>query len=157
VEYSNLENQTYVTRITPMLLNFHVDKDELEGLISLLKKGTFENFSLFSKNPEIVHEMCNASRKVLKVLQENKPPLGIDFNDDYFEDGSISLSVALLNDEAAAMAELARKVTIIDAETFIKNKKNAKEAINGLWSIKEALRRWWINIDVPPDQKAIDR
>ena len=139
-----------------MLLNLYVDKDELEGLISLLKVGTFENFSLFSKDPETVHEMCNASRKILKTLRENKPPLDIDFDDDFFEGDFISLSVALLNDEAAAMAELARKLTIVEAETFIKNKKNAKEAINGIWSIREALKRWWVNIDVSPDQKGID-
>ena len=136
-----------------MLLNFYVDKDELEGLTSLLKAATFENFSIYSKNPEIVHEMCNASRKILKVLKENKPPSNINFEDEFFDGFSICLSVALLNDEALAMAELARKLTVTDAEVFTKNKKTAKEAIIGIWSIREALKRWWVNIDVPPEHK----
>lgn len=139
-----------------MLLNFYVDNDELEGLISLLSAGRFENFSIFSKDPEIVHEMCNASRKILKALLENKPPSNTVYDDEFFKGYSICLSVALLNEEAAAMAELARKLTIIEAETFTKNKKTAKEAINGIWSIRESLKRWWVNIDVPPDQKSID-
>lgn len=136
-----------------MLLNFYVDKDELEGLISLFKEARFETFSRLSKDPEVVHEMCSASRKILKALQENRPPSDINFGDEFFDgDSSVGMSVALLNEEAAAMVALVQKLTIVEAETFIKNKKNAKEAINGIWSIRDALKRWWVNIDGSPDQ-----
>lgn len=71
--------------------------------------------------------MCNASRKILRVLEENKPPPNIDFNDDFFDlESPVVLSVPLLKDEAEAMIHLAQKLTIVEAETFIKNKKLLK-------------------------------
>jgi hypothetical protein len=40
-------------------------------------------------------------------------------------------------------------MTIVKLEVILKNKKLAKEAMNGLWVVKESLNRWGSNIDLP--------
>ena len=55
----------------------------------------------------------------------------------------------LSNDEASALSQFLRRISIVKLEEILKNKKVAKEAMNGVWVIKESLNRWGSNIDLP--------
>jgi hypothetical protein len=55
----------------------------------------------------------------------------------------------LSTDEASALSQFVRRMTIVELEVILKNKHVAKEAMNGLWVIKESLNRWGSNIDLP--------
>jgi hypothetical protein len=131
-----------------MMLGFHADYEELIALRALFKAATFEDYSIIC-NPSSISDAQAAGRKVHTEIKNSLPPDESFLDDDLFEDGFLSVSVMLSTDEASALSQLVRKMTIVELEVILKNKQAAKEAMNGLWVIKESLNRWGSNIDLP--------
>jgi hypothetical protein len=131
-----------------MMLGFHADYEELVALRALFKAATFGDYSII-KNPANTSNAQAAGRKVLAEISNSLPPDGNCLDDDLFEDGFLSVSVMLSTDEASALSQFVRRLTIVELEAILKNKQAAKEAMNGLWVIKESLNRWGSNIDLP--------
>ena len=130
------------------MLGFHADYEELVALRALFKAATFGDYSII-KNPANTSNAQAAGRKVLAEISNSLPPDGNCLDDDLFEDGFLSVSVMLSTDEASALSQFVRRLTIVELEAILKNKQAAKEAMNGLWVIKESLNRWGSNIDLP--------
>ena len=131
-----------------MMLGFHVDFEELVALRELFKGATFEDYSVINNQANISDAQA-AGRKVHAEIRNSLPPDGNCLDDDLFEDGFLSVSVMLSNDEASALSQFVRRMTIVELEAILRNKQVAKEAMNGLWVIKESLSRWGSNIDLP--------
>ena len=131
-----------------MMLGFHADYEELVALKALFKVATFEDYSIIN-NPASTSEAQAAGRKVYAEIKNSLPPDENCLDDDLFEDGFLSVSVMLSTDEASALSQFLRRMTIVELEAILKNKHVAKEAMNGLWVIKESLNRWGSNIDLP--------
>jgi hypothetical protein len=131
-----------------MMLGFHADYEELVALRALFKVATFEDYSIIN-NPASTSDAQAAGRKVHAEISNSLPPDGSFLDDDLFEDGFLSVSVMLSTDEASALSRFLRRMSIVKLEEILKNKKLAKEAMNGVWVIKEALNRWGSNIDLP--------
>jgi hypothetical protein len=131
-----------------MMLGFHVDFEELVALRALFKVATFEDYSVINNQANISDAQA-AGRKVYAEIRNSLPPDGNCLDDDLFEDGFLSVSVMLSNDEASALSQFVRRMTIVELEAILRNKQVAKEAMNGLWVIKESLSRWGSNIDLP--------
>jgi hypothetical protein len=131
-----------------MMLGFHADYEELVDLIELFKADNFGDYSII-KNPANTSNAQAAGRKVLAEISNSLPPDGNCLDDDLFEDGFLSVSVMLSTDEASALSQFVRRLTIVELEAILKNKQAAKESMNGLWVIKESLNRWGSNIDLP--------
>ena len=131
-----------------MMLGFHADYEELVALRALFKAATFGDYSII-KNLANTSDAQAAGRKVLAEISNSLPPDGNCLDDDLFEDGFLSVSVMLSTDEASALSQFVRRLTIVELEAILKNKQAAKEAMNGLWVIKESLNRWGSNIDLP--------
>lgn len=131
-----------------MMLGFHADYEELLALRALFKAATFEDYSIIN-NPANTSDAQSAGRNVLAEINNSLPPDGNCLDDDLFEDGFLSVSVMLSTDEASALSQFVRRMTIVELEAILKNKQAAKEAMNGLWVIKESLSRWGSNIDLP--------
>ena len=131
-----------------MMLGFHADYQELIALRALFKAATFEDYSIID-NPSSTSDAQTAGHKVHAEIKNSLPPDESCLDDDLFEDGFLSVSVMLSIDEASALSQFVRKVTIVKLEAILNNKNTAKEAMNGLWVIKESLNRWGSNIDLP--------
>jgi hypothetical protein len=131
-----------------MMLGFHADYEELVALRALFKAATFGDYSII-KNPANTSDAQAAGHKVLAEISNSLPPDGNCLDDDLFEDGFLSVSVMLSTDEASALSQFVRRMTIVELEAILKNKQAVKEAMNGLWVIKESLNRWGSNIDLP--------
>ena len=131
-----------------MMLGFHADYEELVALRALFKTATFEDYSIIN-NPANTSDAQAAGRKVYAEIKNSLPPDENCLDDDLFEDGFLSVSVMLSTDEASALSQFVRRLTIVELEAILKNKQAAKEAMNGLWVIKESLNRWGSNIDLP--------
>ena len=131
-----------------MMLGFHADYEELIALRALFKAATFGDYSIIN-NPASTSDAQAAGRKVHAEIKNSLPPDGNCLDDDLFEDGFLSVSVMLSTDEASALSQFVRRLTIVELEAILKNKQAAKEAMNGLWVIKESLNRWGSNIDLP--------
>jgi hypothetical protein len=131
-----------------MMLGFHADYEELVALRALFKAATFEDYSIVN-NPANTSDAQAAGHKVYAEIKNSLPPDVNCLDDDLFEDGFLSVSVVLSTDEASALSQFVRRMTIVKLEVILKNKKLAKEAMNGLWVIKESLNRWGSNIDLP--------
>jgi hypothetical protein len=131
-----------------MMLGFHADYAELIALKALFKAATFEDYAIIN-NPANTSDAQSAGRKLYAEIFNNLPPDESCLEDELFEDGFLSVSVMLSTHEASALSQFVRRITIVELEAILKNKKAAKEAINGLWVIKESLNRWGSNIDLP--------
>jgi hypothetical protein len=131
-----------------MMLGFHADYEELVALRALFKTATFEDYSIIN-NPANTSDAQAAGRKVYAEIKNSLPPDENCLDDDLFEDGFLSVSVMLSTDQAIALSQFVRRMTIVELEVILKNKQAAKEAMNGLWVIKESLNRWGSNIDLP--------
>jgi len=131
-----------------MMLGFHADYEELVALRALFKVATFADYSIIN-NPANTSDAQVAGRKVYTEIKHSLPPDESCLDDDLFEDGFLSVSVMLSTDEASALSQFVRRMTIVELEVILKNKHVAKEAMNGLWVIKESLNRWGSNIDLP--------
>lgn len=131
-----------------MMLGFHADYEELVALRALFKAATFEDYSIIN-NPANTSDAQAAGRKVHAEISNSLPPDGNCLDDDLFEDGFLSVSVMLSTNEASALSQFLRCMSIVKLEEILRNKKVAKEAINGVWVIKESLNRWGSNIDLP--------
>jgi hypothetical protein len=131
-----------------MMLGFHADYKELVALRAFFKAATFEDYSIIN-NPAGTSDAQAAGRKVHAEIKNSLPPDENSLDDDLFEDGFLSVSVMLSTDEASALCQFVRRMTIVELEVILKNKQAAKEAMNGLWVIKESLSRWGSNIDLP--------
>ena len=131
-----------------MMLGFHADYEELVALKALFKAATFEDYSIIN-NPASTSEAQAAGRKVYAEIKNSLPPDENCLDDDLFEDGFLSVSVMLSTDEASALSRFVRRITIVEIETILKDRQTAKEAMNGLWVIKESLNRLGSNIDLP--------
>ena len=130
------------------MLGFHADYEELVALRALFKTATFEDYSIIN-NPANTSDAQAAGRKVYAEIKNSLPPDENCLDDDLFEDGFLSVSVMLSTDQAIALSQFVRRMTIVELEVILKNKQAAKEAMNGLWVIKESLNRWGSNIDLP--------
>jgi hypothetical protein len=131
-----------------MMLGFHADYKELIALMELFKAATFEDYSIIN-NPASTSDAQAAGRKLYAEIKNSLPPDTSFLDDDSFEDDFLSVSVMLSTDQASALSQFVRRLTIVELETILKNKQVAKEAMNGLWVIKESLNRWGSNIDLP--------
>jgi hypothetical protein len=131
-----------------MMLGFHADYEELVALRTLFKAATFEDYSIIN-NPANTSDAQAAGHKVYAEIKNSLPPDENCLDDDLFEDGFLSVSVMLSSDQAIALSQFVRRMTIVELEVILKNKQAAKEAMNGLWVIKESLNRWGSNIDLP--------
>ena len=134
--------------VLKMMLGFHADYEELVALRALFKAATFEDYSIIN-NPASTSDAQAAGRKMHIEIINSLPPDGSLLDDDLFEDGFLSVSVMLSTDEASALSQFLRRMSIVKLEEILKNKKVAKEAMNGVWVIKESLNRWGSNIDLP--------
>lgn len=132
-----------------MLLGFHVDQAELVGLNKLLKKITLNNYLLLCKSDEIAQDAYFAGKKLSSEISNILPITEIDLDDDFFEEGFISVSVLLTNSESVALSKFVSSLKITDIEVILLDKRLSIEANNGIWVIKEALLRWRTNIDLP--------
>jgi hypothetical protein len=130
-----------------MMLGFQVDYEELVALRVLFKAATFEDYSIIN-NPASTSDAQAAGRKVYAEIRNSLPADDNYLDDDLFEDGFLSVSVILSNDEASALSQFVRRMTIVELEVILENNQAAKEAMNGLWVIKESLSRWGSNIDL---------
>ena len=131
-----------------MMLGFHADYEELVALRALFKAATFEDYSIIN-NPADTSDAQAAGRKVYAEIKNSLPPDESCLDNDLYEDGFLSVSVMLSTDEASALSRFVRRLTIVELETILKGRQTAKEAMNGLWVIKESLIRWGSNIDLP--------
>ena len=131
-----------------MMLGFHADYEELVALRALFKVATIQDYSIIN-NPANTSDAQEAGRKVHSEISNSLPLDGNCLDDDLFEDGFLSVSVMLSTDEASALSQFVRRMTIVELEAILKNKQAVKEAMNGLWVIKESLNRWGSNIDLP--------
>ena len=130
------------------MLGFHADYSELIALKALFKSATFEDYSIIN-NLENTSEAQAAGLKLKVEITNSLPPDHNCLDDDLFEDGFLSVSVVLSDNEASALSQFLRHLSIVKLEEILKNKKIAKEAMNGVWVIKESLNRWGSNIDLP--------
>ena len=131
-----------------MMLGFHADYAELIALKALFKAATFEDYAIIN-NPANTLDAQSAGRKLHTEILNSLPPDESCLEDDLFEDGFLSVSVMLSTNEASALSQFVRRIFIVKVEEMLKNKKTAKEAMNGVWVIKESLNRWGTNIDLP--------
>ena len=60
-------------------------------------------------------------------IKNSLPPDENCLDDDLFEDGFLSVSVILSTDEASALSQFVRRLTIVELEAILKNKQAAKE------------------------------
>lgn len=132
-----------------MLLGFDVDYAELIALNELFNKISPKDYLSVCKTDEIAQEAFFAGKKIFSEVKNSLPLAQSDLDDDLFEDGFVSVSVLLTNSEAAALSKFVRFVEISDIENILSDKTLSKEANNGLWAIKEALKRWGTNLDLP--------
>ncbi len=132
-----------------MILGFHVDYAELKALNELFKKVTLKDYLLLCKSEEVSQEAYFVGKKLGAETGINLPFFDDDLEDDFFEDGFISVSVLLNNSEASAFSKFIRVINLNDVQKILWDAKLSKEAVNGIWVIKEALQRWGTNLDLP--------
>ena len=126
-----------------MMLGFHADHEELVALSALFKAATFEDYSIIN-DPANTSDAQAAGRKVYAEIKNSLPP-----DENCLDNDFLSVSVMLSTYQAIALSQFVRRMTIVELEVILKNKQAAKNAMNGLWVIKESLNRWDSNIDLP--------